>query len=132
MSIRKLTEELAALVQNKVWVVAPHMPVDALQLPTNPTTIRAWWNPKEQVWEAVEGSHRLAVAAKTDTPVIIVPVELDDYLLNQNLDGSDVIGIDPTLEEISVADVLKVFRDYGDQTSKRPGYYVTVTTSTEI
>lgn len=120
----KLLDELAELIRPtvKAKVLAPHAPVEALIEPTEPIVIRAWWNAADKVWEAVEGSHRLAVAAKMRTPITIMPVQLHDALPNRNLDGSDVIGQDPAIQAITIGDALKIFREWG----KRPIYKLRV------
>lgn len=124
MSIRKLAEALADLLRPTTVerVMAPHKPTDPLIASEGPIVIRAWWNKDDEVWEAVEGSHRLAWAAKTKTSIEIVPVDLDDAFPNRNLDGSDVIGWDPAIQVTSVREALKVFREW----SKRPVYTLNV------
>lgn len=122
--LRKLLKELADLTRPAIrqTVLAPHAPVERITKPTEKIVIRAWWNPDEGVWEAVEGSHRLAYASKTDTPITIVPLQLHDALPNRNLDGSDVIGWDPAIQAVTIADALRTFRDWG----KRPAYRLRV------
>jgi hypothetical protein len=124
MSMRKLAEALANLTRptTKERVMAPHKPVEELTPLTGPIVIRAWWNKDDEVWEAVEGSHRLAIAARDKLQIEIVPVDLDDAFPNRNPDGTDVIGWDPAIQVTSVRDALQVFKDYG----KRPVYILDV------
>lgn len=124
MSLRKLVEQLGKLTRPPTWatILAPHKPVEALAASDEPIEIRAWWNDETEVWEAIEGSHRLAAAAQTYSPITIIPMQLGDAIPNRNLDGSDVIGVDPGMQAVTVGDALRIFRDWG----KRPVYQLRV------
>ena len=66
------------------YLVAPHWPYRPEHLPyveaemerLGSPRIRAHWDGEH--WRAIEGSHRIAVAAARGTAIVLVPVELDD------------------------------------------------------
>jgi hypothetical protein len=117
-----LAEMRALLGEERARVVAPHRPVIRMKpLPPGKVTVRAWWNARDNAWEALEGSHRLALAMTDGVPVEIIPVKLTDVFPNRNPDGSDIYG-DPGYQVMSVADALETFRNWGP----RPTYELEV------
>lgn len=106
----------------RALVVAPHKPVVRMRPLDGIPKIRAWWNADNGTWEALEGSHRLAMAMYYDMPVRIIPVNLIDVLPNHNMDGSNVVG-DDARQTISVEQALEMYRNYPEP---RPVYELTV------
>lgn len=115
--MRKLLGEGRALVR------APHQPQEPGNELRGPVVIRAVWNGYEGLWDAIEGSHRLAIANRDRVPVTIIPVKRRDVLPNENMDGTAIVGVEPGFQIVSVGDALDTFERYG----KRPTYTLDVT-----
>lgn len=115
MSLIAEMRELLGEAIERATVVAPHKPTEKLTKLDEPVAVRAWWNGYKKRWEALEGSHRLAIANRYHVPVKIIPVRLTDVFPNENEDGSAIYGQDPGVQAISVYDALEKFRAFGKQ-----------------
>lgn len=117
-----LAEMRRLLGEDRALVRAPHEPEEPGTKLNGPVRVRAVWNAYKNVWDAIEGSHRLALANKLGVQVEIIPVKRRDVLPNENPDGTAIVGVEPGFQIVSVGDALDYFDTYGP----RPTYELDV------
>lgn len=118
-----IAEMRKLLGEARVLVRAPHKPKEPGSKLRGPVEVRAVWNGYEGLWDAIEGSHRLAIANREKVPITIIPVKRTDVFPNENMDGTAIVGVEPGFQIVSVADALDTFERYGE----RPTYTLDVT-----
>lgn len=118
-----LAEMRKLLGEGRAFVRAPHEPQEPGDKLNGPVVVRAVWNGYKNVWDAIEGSHRLALANRDKVPITIIPVKRRDVLPNENMDGTAIVGVEPGFQIVSVGDALDLFDTYGP----RPTYELDVT-----